>query len=99
VAAQKLLFGHTPFGDMTSLFSGFFDTTVGGKLDPRSYEAIARAIDCPPEEIVFLSDHRGELDAARAAGLSTVWVEREGRSARVVDSPHSRVSSFADIRI
>ena len=99
VAAQKLLFGHTPFGDMTSLFSGFFDTTVGGKLDPRSYEAIVRAIDCPPEEIVFLSDHRGELDAARAAGLATVWVERDGRDGKVVDSPHPRVSSFADIHI
>jgi enolase-phosphatase E1 len=99
VAAQKLLFGHTPFGDLTGLFSGFFDTRVGGKLEPRSYEAIARAVDCPPEEIVFLSDHRGELDAARAAGLSTVWVERDGRDADVVDSPHPRVSTFADIRI
>ncbi len=99
VAAQRLLFGNTPFGDLCGLFSGFFDTAVGGKLEPRSYEAIARAIECAPPDMLFLSDHRGELDAARAAGLSTVWVERDGRDAGVADSPHPRVSSFAEIRV
>ncbi|MGA7119056.1 MAG: acireductone synthase [Polyangiaceae bacterium] len=99
VAAQRLLFGNTPFGDLTGLFSGYFDTAIGGKLDPRSYEAIARAIEFAPEHILFLSDHRGELDAARAAGLSTVWVERDGRDVAVADSPHRRVSSFAEIRV
>lgn len=31
VQAQKLLFGHTGYGDLTPLFSGYFDTAVGGK--------------------------------------------------------------------
>ncbi len=33
VYAQKLLFAHTEVGDLTPLFSGYFDTTVGGKRE------------------------------------------------------------------
>jgi enolase-phosphatase E1 len=96
VAAQRLLFAHTPFGDLTPLFSGYFDTTVGGKLEPRSYEAIAQSIDTAPRDILFLSDHVGELDTARAAGLATVWVDR-GATERPATGPHPRVTTFADI--
>ena len=39
--AQKLLFGHSVAGDLTPLFAGFFDTTVGAKRDAASYAAIA----------------------------------------------------------
>ena len=31
--AQRLIFGYTPFGDLTPLFSGYFDTRVGGKKE------------------------------------------------------------------
>ena len=31
IAAQKLLFGHTPAGDLTPLFQAYFDTTTGPK--------------------------------------------------------------------
>jgi len=30
VTAQKLLFGHSEAGDLTPLFSGYFDTEIGG---------------------------------------------------------------------
>ena len=95
VAAQKLLFAHTPWGDLTPLFSGHFDTTVGSKLQASSYAAIAHAAGAPAGEILFLSDHVGELDAAREAGLVTIWVDREG----VPRAPaaHRRVASFAEI--
>ena len=33
VPAQKLLFGHSDAGDLTPLFSGFFDTAIGPKRD------------------------------------------------------------------
>jgi enolase-phosphatase E1 len=78
VQAQKLLFAHTGFGDLTPLFDGYFDTTVGGKLDAGSYRAIAAAIGVAPAELLFLSDVRAELDAAAAAGCRTVWLVREG---------------------
>ncbi len=79
VQAQRLFFRHTTAGDLTSLFSGYFDTTVGAKREAQSYRRITAELGLPPSAIVFLSDVRAELDAARTAGLLTVWVVREGR--------------------
>jgi enolase-phosphatase E1 len=95
VQAQKLLFAHTGFGDLTPLFDGYFDTTVGGKQDSGSYRAIAASIDVAPVDILFLSDRRDELDAAAAAGCRTVWLVRD-------DSPdpqaaHRQVRDFREI--
>lgn len=77
VAAQRLLFGHTPFGDLRPLFAGYFDTTTGPKLESPSYVKIAAALNLPPAETVFLSDHAGEVQAAAAAGMRTVRVARD----------------------
>jgi enolase-phosphatase E1 len=74
--AQRLLFGHSDHGDLTGLFSGFFDTRVGAKREADSYRHIARAIDLPPGRILFLSDIESELDAARTAGLETCLLAR-----------------------
>jgi enolase-phosphatase E1 len=41
VQAQKLLFAYTDYGDLTPLFSGYFDTHIGGKKEPQSYRNIA----------------------------------------------------------
>ena len=78
VRAQKLLFGHTAEGDLCRLFEGFHDTTTGAKQEPASYRAIAEAFALPPAAILFLSDVRGELDAAAAAGLRTGLLLRPG---------------------
>ena len=40
VAAQKLLFGFSSYGDLTSLFSGYFDTRIGSKQEPASYATV-----------------------------------------------------------
>ncbi len=77
VPAQKLLFGHTRWGDLTGLFSGFFDTRIGSKRDPESYRRIAAEIGMKPQAILFLSDVKAELDAADAAGMQTIWLVRE----------------------
>lgn len=37
-------------------FDGHFDTTIGAKVDAKSYEKIAERIGCQPEEITFLTD-------------------------------------------
>ncbi|KRB07055.1 acireductone synthase [Lysobacter sp. Root690] len=76
VPAQRLLFGHSDAGDLTELFSGWFDTEVGGKREAASYARIVEAIGLPADEIVFLSDVVEELDAARDAGVGTVLVDR-----------------------
>lgn len=78
VAAQKLLFSYTNHGNLTPLFSGYFDTTAGSKLASDSYRAIAEETGFPPAQILFLSDNPGEITAAAAAGLQTVLVDREG---------------------
>ncbi|MBI1181423.1 MAG: acireductone synthase [Alphaproteobacteria bacterium] len=80
VEAQKLLFGHSAAGDLTPLLSGHFDTRTGGKKEPSSYAAIARAVGLPPARILFLSDNPEELDAARAAGLRILGSIRPGNT-------------------
>lgn len=85
VPAQKLYFAHTQAGDLSSLFAGYFDTTIGGKREPESYRKIAAAIGVPARQILFLSDIDAELDAAAEAGMQTRWVRRDGSPA-----PHQR---------
>lgn len=101
VPAQKLFFGHSDAGDLTALFSDWFDTEVGGKRDAASYRRIAEAIAVPAEEILFLSDVIEELDAARAAGLRTVLIDRlqdypQPRHGEATHG-HDRVESFSEI--
>jgi enolase-phosphatase E1 len=97
VQAQKLLFAHTGSGDLTSLFDGYFDTTVGGKQDTGSYRVIAAAIGIAPAEILYLSDIRAELDAAAAAGCRTVWLVRD--ASPDPHAAHRQVRDFQDIDI
>jgi enolase-phosphatase E1 len=93
--AQKLLFAHTEHGDLTPLFSGYFDTTIGNKREPDSYRKIADAIGSPPGDILFLSDIREELDAARAAGMQVTWLVRDGTPDP--NAPHRQVRNFDEI--
>ncbi len=76
VAAQKLLLGHSDRGDLTALFSGFFDTGVGGKREAASYRNIAAETGLAPDGHLFLSDVEAELDAAVAAGWQTAQLAR-----------------------
>jgi enolase-phosphatase E1 len=77
VKAQQLLFEHSDAGDLRPLIAGYFDTHVGNKRDPASYQAIARSIGLPAEEILFLSDVTDELDAAADAGMKTMQIARD----------------------
>jgi len=95
VQAQKLLFAHTGSGDLTPLFDGYFDTTVGGKQDTGSYRAIAASVGVEPAEILFLSDIRAELDAAAAADYRTVWLVREDLPNP--QAAHRQVRDFGEI--
>ncbi len=92
VHAQKLLFAHTGYGDLTPLFSGYFDTTSGHKREAASYHAIAEAMHTGPSEILFLSDIKEELDAARAAGMQTAWLVRDGIPDAAAE--HRQVAAF-----
>lgn len=95
VAAQKLLFGYSDEGDLTSLFSGYFDTGVGAKREAQSYRNIAEKIGLAPASLLFLSDIHQELDAAADAGWHTVQLIRgEADNA----SRHHQVNDFSQIK-
>ena len=91
VAAQKLIFGHSDHGDLSPLFSGWFDTTTGPKREVRSYVLIADALGVPPADVLFLSDIAAETDAAKAAGMRALLIDREGGA--------GDVASFAEIEL
>ena len=78
VQAQQLIFAHSDQGDLSGLFSGWFDTTVGPKREAASYARIVEAIGEDAGAILFLSDVRAELDAAAEAGMRTQLIDREG---------------------
>lgn len=95
VPAQKLLFSHTDFGDLTPLFSGYFDTRTGAKTEPDSYRKIVQNINVPGKEILFLSDSIEELNAAKAVGINTLQLLRDEKGAA---SPnHDFVRNFHEI--
>jgi 2,3-diketo-5-methylthio-1-phosphopentane phosphatase len=99
VDAQRAWFAHSPDGDLSPLIRANFDTeNAGPKREADSYRKIAAELACAPEAILFLSDVTAELDAARAAGWSTIGVRRAGEpsfDAGVGD--HREINSFADL--
>jgi enolase-phosphatase E1 len=95
-AAQKLLFRHTQEGDLTGLFTGFFDTRVGVKREPASYASIAAAAALPGAEMLFLSDVGAELDAAAAAGWRTCQLLRP-QDATVPARGHRQAATFDQV--
>jgi len=80
VEAQKLLFGHSKFGDLMPFISDYFDTRIGPKIESSSYTAIAKSLKCDPSEIVFFTDVSKEAIAAKKSGLNAILVEREGNA-------------------
>jgi enolase-phosphatase E1 len=93
IQAQRLIFGCSEAGDLSPLFSGYFDTTSGPKREAQSYRRITREMGYQPEQILFLSDIVQELDAAREAGMVTCALVRDGGEL----AGHPNVSSFAQI--
>ncbi|KAL6432555.1 hypothetical protein ACFW04_006847 [Cataglyphis niger] len=99
VEAQKLLFGHSIYGDLLKYFSGFFDTEVGAKQESDSYKNILSKIDDKPSNVVFLTDVVKEAAAAKEAGLSTIIVIREGNAALNDEEKitYTTIKSFLDL--
>lgn len=96
VAAQKLLFGHSEAGDLTPLFQGYFDTTLGPKRAAASYAAIVRAVGSAPGEALFLSDVEAELDAAAEAGLAACQLARP-QDGTQPGARHPAVGDFGEV--
>lgn len=99
VEAQRVLFANSVHGDLTPLFSGNFDTTVGSKRAAASYRVIADVIGVGPNDIVFLSDVDAELDAARTAGMQTVRLLRPADTPAGATTMHPSAVSFDELEI
>ncbi|MCK9384828.1 MAG: acireductone synthase [Nevskia sp.] len=97
VAAQKLIFGHSDAGDLTPLFSGYFDTRIGAKREAAAYQAILAELGLPSEAVLFLSDVGEELDAARAAGLKTWQLIRDDKAKPFPAHPQAR--DFSEVSV
>lgn len=97
VKAQQLLFRYTQYGDLTPLFAGYFDTTIGNKREAAAYERIAHGIGIAPKHILFLSDVREELDAAHTVGMRTYWLVRDG--ALPPNATHPLARDFTEIAL
>ncbi|XP_076463479.1 enolase-phosphatase E1-like [Babylonia areolata] len=95
VEAQKLLFANLPEpeGDITDVFTGYFDTAVGPKTEMESYKKIAEKINKQPEQILFLTDLPEEAEAAVAAGCRSALVMRPGNA----DLTDEHLQNFACI--
>lgn len=97
IFAQKLLFGHTDYGDLNPFFTGYFDTTIGVKTSVDSYRKIASSIALCPDNCLFLSDIKHELDAAHEVGMHTIWLVRKGNLDPSAD--HMQVTNFNAIHL
>jgi enolase-phosphatase E1 len=97
VEAQKLIFAHTAQGDLTPLFSGYFDTRIGGKREAQSYKAILRDTGLSGPDMLFLSDVGEELDAARAAAMKTCQLLRDDKARPAITHPQAR--TFAEVKL
>lgn len=100
VKAQELFFGYSQDGNLLPLFKGHFDTLVGGKRETQSYLNILADLQknhagLHANNVLFLSDIKEELDAAKEAGMQTVWLLRD--SEIPADAEHKAVKSFAEI--
>lgn len=100
VKAQELFFGYSQDGNLLPLFKGHFDTLVGGKRETQSYRSILAELQkthagLNAKDVLFLSDIKEELDAAKEAGMQTVWLLRD--SDIPADAEHRAVKSFAEI--
>ncbi len=89
IAAQKLLFRFSDFGDLTAHFSNHFDTTTGSKQEASTYTSIANFLGLEPQEILFLSDVVAELQAAQQAGMQTTQLLRAETKSEWPQSAHN----------
>jgi len=96
VAAQQMLYAHTPAGDLRPLFRHWFDTRTGAKKDPDSYRRIAQELGSQAGRILFVSDALVELKAADAAGMNVLFSDREGNPERD-PGPYKVIRSYAHL--
>ena len=98
VPAQQLLYQHSQAGDLTTLFSHWFDTRTGPKQEPGSYASIATAMGTEPSSVLFVSDSLAELQAADAVGMAVLFSDRDDNPGRDNGS-FARISDYSQLSL
>jgi len=93
--AQRLLLTYSVEGDVSALIDRHFDTRVGPKQEPASYQLIAHELGLAPAELEFFSDSVEELDSASQVGMRTCRLIRPGVPS--VAHRHPNVPTLMDI--
>jgi len=96
VAAQQLLYRHSTAGDLSPLFSHWFDTRVGRKQEIASYTTIASNLNLDARAILFISDATAECKAADQAGMTVLFSDREGNPNRDPEG-YTSISDFREL--
>ena len=95
VLAQKLLFKYNRNGDISKMIDAYFDTAVGPKKEPHSYNEIAKRMDVRCSDILFISDSAAECVAAKVAGCQVRYSVRPGNKVEKVS--FECIESFEEI--
>lgn len=98
VEAQQLLYRHSSAGDLSPLFSHWFDTRIGAKQAAASYQQIAKAMQATPSSILFVSDALAECEAANTAGLQVLFSSRPGNPEQN-PGPFAALSTYANLSL
>ncbi|KAF2633170.1 2,3-diketo-5-methylthio-1-phosphopentane phosphatase [Macroventuria anomochaeta] len=104
VQAQLQFFSYVEDGpttkDVKPLFSAHYDTVKAGpKLEKASYEKICREMGVDVKKITFLTDNVKEAEAATAAGVYAVVVDRPGNAPLSEESKgtYPMITSLTDL--
>ena len=96
VSERRMIFQHSIFGDLSSLFTGHFDPTIGDLSSPDSFLAIAARIKTSPLFCTCIATTTDTLTAAQDAGMDGILLDRSG-TVNGTDQAYPIVESFDEI--
>ncbi|MEN9859671.1 MAG: acireductone synthase [Cyanobacteriota bacterium] len=98
IGAQQLLYRYSVNGDLSPLFSYWFDTRTGPKQESGSYEAIAQRMGVACEHLLFISDAWAECQAANTCGMRVLFSDRPGNPEHGAGS-FEKISDYATLEV
>jgi enolase-phosphatase E1 len=96
VSERRSIFKHSIFGDLSSLFKGHFDPTIGDLSSSESFLAIANKIEISPLFCTCIATTKATLQAAQDAGMDGLLLDRSGAE-ETTNVSYPIVKSFDEI--
>jgi enolase-phosphatase E1 len=99
VTAQQLLYGNSIAGDLRGLFTSWFDTRLGSKVNSQSYIDLAKQLAIPAAQLLFISDAPDELKAAKNADLQVCGSQRPGNIQIINADRYKIIKKFSELEL